>query len=70
MYSVICKRVFTPLQDLLTRKIEAVDHSSNSKMAFAFTKNPNANAIVEFEECSTASIIRVGRSQRGVKTLL
>ena len=30
----------------------------------------NANAIVEFEEWSIASIIRVGRSRRGVKTLL
>ena len=29
----------------------------------------NANAIVEFEEWSIASIIRVGRSRRGVKTL-
>ena len=36
-------------------------------------KNPrflNANAIVEFEEWPIASIIRVGRSRRGVKTLL
>ena len=30
----------------------------------------NANAIVEFEEWSIASIIRVGRSGKGVKTLL
>ena len=30
----------------------------------------NANAIVEFEEWSIASIIRVGRFRRGVKTLL
>ena len=30
----------------------------------------NANAIVEFEEWSIAFIIRVGRSRRGVKTLL
>ena len=52
---VIHKRVFTPLRDLLTRIIEAIDHSSNSTMAFAFTKNPRrnsffVNAIVEFEE--------------------
>ena len=40
MYSVIQKRVFTPLRDLPTRIIEAIDHSSNSTMAFAFTKNP------------------------------
>ena len=40
MYSVIHKRVFTPLWDLPTRIIEAIDHSSNSTMAFAFTKNP------------------------------
>ena len=30
----------------------------------------NANAIVEFEEWSIASITLVGRSRRGVKTLL
>ena len=29
----------------------------------------NANAIVEFEKWSIASIIRIGRSRRGVKTL-
>ena len=40
IYSVIQKRVFTPLRDLPTRIIEAIDHSSNSTMAFAFTKNP------------------------------
>ena len=34
------QRVFTPLRDLPTRIIEAIDHSSNSTMAFAFTKNP------------------------------
>ena len=37
MYSVIHKRVFTPPWDLTTRIIEAIDHSSNSTMAF--TKN-------------------------------
>ena len=37
----------------------------NSQMFFV-----NANAIVEFEEWSIDSIIRVGRSWRGVKTLL
>ena len=31
---------FTPLRDLPTRIIEAIDHSSNSTMAFAFTENP------------------------------
>ena len=41
----------------------------------AFTKKKkdffvNANAIVAFEEWSIASIIRVGRSRRGVKTEL
>ena len=41
IYSVIHKRVFTPLRDLPTRIIEAIDHSSNSTMAFAFTKNPS-----------------------------
>ena len=40
IYSVIQKRVFTPLRDLPTRIIEAIDHSSNSTMAFAFTKDP------------------------------
>ena len=48
--SVIHKRVFAPLRDLPTRTIEAIDHSSNSAMAFAFTKIlgffVNANAIV------------------------
>ena len=34
------KRVFTPLRDLPTRIIEAIDHSSNSTVAFAFIKNP------------------------------
>ena len=40
MYSVIHKRVFTPLRDLPTRIIEAIDRSSNPTMTFAFTKNP------------------------------
>ena len=40
IYSVIYKRVFTPLLDLPTRIIEAIDHSSNSTIVFAFTKNP------------------------------
>ena len=35
MYSVIHKRVFTPLWDLQT-EIETTDHSSNSTKAFAF----------------------------------
>ena len=73
IYSVIHKRVFTPLRDLPTRIIEAIDHSSNSTMAFAqkiLGFFVNANAIVEFEKWSIASIIRVGRSRRGVKTLL
>ena len=43
VYSVIHKRVFTPLRDLPTRIIEAIDHSSNSTIAFAFTKNPTRN---------------------------
>ena len=34
------QKSFTPLRDLPTRIIEAIDHSSNSTMAFAFTKNP------------------------------
>ena len=34
IYSVIHKRVFTPPRDLMTRIIEAIDHSSNSTMAF------------------------------------
>ena len=59
-----------------TRKIEAVNHFSNSTIAL--TKNFTAiavkyfvtYAIVEFEEYLTASIIRVGRFRRGVKTLL
>ena len=38
IYSVIHKRVFTPLRDLPTRIIEAIDHSSNSTMAFVFIK--------------------------------
>ena len=37
IYSVIHKRVFTPPRDLTTRIIEAIDHFSNSTMAF--TKN-------------------------------
>ena len=37
IYSVIHKRVFTPLPDLPTRIIEAIDHSSNSTMAFTKT---------------------------------
>ena len=39
IYSVIHKRVFTP-RDFLTRIIEAIDHSTNSTMTYAFTKNP------------------------------
>ena len=65
-----------------TRIIEAVKHSSNSTTAFTkyCTASRNffffffffffVNAIVEFEECLTASIIRVGRFRGGVKTLL
>ena len=34
IYSVIHKRVFTPLRNLPTRLIEAVNHSSNSTIAF------------------------------------
>ena len=62
MYSVIHKRVFTSLRDLLTRVIEAINHNSNSIMAFAITKNRKtfpcnyANAIFELEELSIASI--------------
>ena len=37
---IYLKRVFTPLGDLSTRVIEAIDHSPNSTIAFAFTKNP------------------------------
>ena len=37
-----------------TRIVKAIDHPSNSTMAFAFIKNPRVkffvNAIVEFEE--------------------
>ena len=40
IYSVNHKRVFTPLRDLPTRIIEAIDHFSDSTMAFAFTENP------------------------------
>ena len=58
-----------------SNNIEAIDHSLNSVMAFALTKNPRrnfffVNAIVEFKEWSIASIIRVVRSRGGVKTLL
>ena len=42
---VIHKRVFTPLWDLPTRIIEAIEHSSNSTMAFAFTKNPRRKIV-------------------------
>ena len=62
------KRFFTPLRDLPTQIIEAVDYSSNSTIAFAFTIG-NLNVIVDLKECSVAPIIRVGRSRRGVKTL-
>ena len=58
-----------------TRIIEAVNHSSNSTIAF--TKKITSshkfflvNAIVEVEEWLTTSVIRVGRFRRGVKTLL
>ena len=68
------QKSYHTFRDLPTRIIEAIDHSSNSTMAFAFTKNPRrkiyVNAIVEFEEWSIASIIRVVRSRGGVKTLL
>ena len=40
IYSVIHKIVFALLRDFPTRIIEAIDHSSNSTMAFAFKKNP------------------------------
>ena len=43
IYFAIHKRVFTPLRDLPTRIIEAIDHSSNSTMAFTFAKNPRRN---------------------------
>ena len=58
-----------------TQTIEAVNHSSNSTIAFTkcFTSSRIfflVNAIVEFEEWLTASIIRVRRFWRGVKILL
>ena len=58
-----------------TRIIEAVNHSSNSTIAFTrnLTSSRNVllvNAIAEFEEWLTVSIIRVRRFRRGVKTLL
>ena len=57
------------------RTIEAVNHYSNSTIALTknFTSSRNfflVNATVEFEEWLKASIIRVGRFRRGVKTLL
>ena len=63
-----------------TRIMDVVNHSSNSTIAFTKKKKKKkntprhnfflVNAIFEFEERLTASIIRVGRFQRGVKTLL
>ena len=58
-----------------TRIIEAVNPSSNSTITFTkkITSSRNffrVNPIVGFEEWLTASIIRVGRFRRGVKTLL
>ena len=57
-----------------TRIIEAVNHFSNSTIAFIkilqLALKCFVNAIVEFEEWLTASIIRDGRFRRGVKTLL
>ena len=56
-----------------TRIKEAVNHSSSSTVAFTKKKLHLAvifflvNAIVEFEEWLTTSIIRVGRFRRGVK---
>ena len=49
MYSVIHKRVFTPLRDLPTRIIEAIDHSSNSTIAFAFTKYITKSFVIHYE---------------------
>ena len=53
----------TPQKSFLTRIIEAVNHSSNSTIAFT-RKNTDrcnffVNAIAEFEEWLTASFIRV-----------
>ena len=58
-----------------TRITEAVNHSSKSTIAFTIFFFHLAvfllvNAIVEFEEWLTASIIGVVRFRRGVKTLL
>ena len=38
MHSVIHKRVFTPFRDVPAR-IEAIDHSSNSTMAYRLTNS-------------------------------
>ena len=63
IYSVIHKRVFTPLWSLPTQIKEAVNHSSNSTTALLekimARWNFFGNAIVEFEEWLTASTIRV-----------
>ena len=72
---VIHKRVFTPLQDISTCIIQAVNQTSNSTMAVTENLMPRCKIfckyhVVEFEERLTASIIRVERSQRDVKTLL
>ena len=38
MYSVTHKRVFTPSRNPSTKIIEAIDFSSNSSVAFAYTE--------------------------------
>ena len=45
MYSVIYKRVFTPLRELPTQIIEAIDHFSNSTMVLLIYKNAWAFSI-------------------------
>ena len=48
MYSVIHRRVFTPLQDVPARIIEAINYFSNSTMTFLIYRN--TYAFVELEK--------------------
>ena len=72
---VIHKRVFTPLRNISTVYNRGCQLDVKlSNWQFQKILRPDVKfsvkAIVEFEEWLTTSIIRVERSQRGVKTIL
>ena len=68
IYSVIHKRVFTPLQDISTSTIDSVNQTLNSTMTFTENVMPKHKIFCKCYCWILRMIDR--RSWRGVKTLL